>query len=133
MILTTNRLILRYLKDDDLADVYFNYANDDEVTKYLLQTSGCDIEDEVRQVITGFDYFCSIRLVSLAAQRYITEVISKANEYNKERRNHESAQNEVVFLKSFYGQNVNSNRDAILVEDLQNAYSLICGIILQIT
>lgn len=67
-----------------------------------MQTSGCDIEDEVRYVIISFDYFCSIRLVSLAAQRYITEVISKASEYNKERRSRESAQNEVVFLKSFY-------------------------------
>lgn len=36
MKLETNRLILRYLEDSDLESVYYNYANDDEVTKYLM-------------------------------------------------------------------------------------------------
>ncbi|KAK8795253.1 hypothetical protein WA538_004794 [Blastocystis sp. DL] len=67
----------------------------DEVTKYLLQTAGCNVEDEE-----------SIRLVSLAAQRYVTELISKAKEYNVARRD---------------GKTGDANDDALLLVDLQNA------------
>lgn len=45
MILETDRLILRYLNDDDLKSVFFNYANDDEVTKYLSWPTHKSLED----------------------------------------------------------------------------------------
>ena len=41
----TNRLVLRYLDDTDLDAVFSNYANDDEVTKYLTWTTHQSIED----------------------------------------------------------------------------------------
>ena len=70
MILTTNRLILRYLKDDDLADVYFNYANDDEVTKYLSWPTHNDLSDTKRifdiwknedEVLKKYHYFLVLK------------------------------------------------------------------------
>ena len=71
----------------------------DEITKYLLQTAGCDLTDE-----------SSIRLVSLATQRYITEVISNAVEYQKRRQ----------FTEMDKGGD-NKATDALLLCDLQNA------------
>lgn len=41
----TKRLILRYLNDDDVESVFYNYANDDEVTKYLTWPTHKTIED----------------------------------------------------------------------------------------
>ena len=70
MILTTNRLILRYLKDDDLADVYFNYANDDEVTKYLSWPTHNDLSDTKRifdiwknedEILKKYHYFLVVK------------------------------------------------------------------------
>lgn len=41
----TERLILRYLNDKDLESVFNNYANDDDVTKYLTWSAHKTIED----------------------------------------------------------------------------------------
>lgn len=41
----TERLILRYLTDKDLESVFNNYANDDDVTKYLTWPTHKTIED----------------------------------------------------------------------------------------
>ncbi|KAK8831888.1 TATA Binding Protein Associated Factor 10 [Blastocystis sp. ATCC 50177/Nand II] len=71
----------------------------DEITKYLLQTSGCNIEDET-----------SIRLVSLATQRYISEIISVARNYNKMRRESEKTNDPDT-----------EKNQALLLKDLQNA------------
>lgn len=43
--LETNRLILRHLKDSDLESVFYNYANDDEVTKYLSWPTHKSLDD----------------------------------------------------------------------------------------
>lgn len=45
MQLETKRLILRYLKEDDLESVFNNYANDDEVTKFLSWPTHKDLND----------------------------------------------------------------------------------------
>ncbi|CBK24061.2 uncharacterized protein [Blastocystis hominis] len=71
----------------------------DEITKYLLQSVGCDITDE-----------SSIRLVSIAAQRYITELISKSVDYQKQRQLSESAK-----------EKSGKSSEALLLQDLQNA------------
>lgn len=44
-LIETNRLILRYLKPSDLKSVFYNYANDDEVTKYLVWPTHRTIKD----------------------------------------------------------------------------------------
>lgn len=45
MKIETERLILRYLNDEDLESVFYNYANDDEVTKYLTWPTHRSLED----------------------------------------------------------------------------------------
>lgn len=44
-LIETDRLILRYLKPSDLKSVFYNYANDDEVTKYLFWPTHKTIKD----------------------------------------------------------------------------------------
>lgn len=43
-LIETKRLYFRYLKDSDINSVFNNYANDDEVTKYLSWPSHKSIE-----------------------------------------------------------------------------------------
>ena len=50
------------------------------------------LRTRLRKVNCFFDNGCRIRLVSLAAQRYITEVISKSLEYNKLSQGHSTSQ-----------------------------------------
>ena len=66
----TEHLILRYLQDDDLESVFYNYANDDEVTKYLTWPTHKTIEDTKRifnvwknqdELIQKYHYFIVIK------------------------------------------------------------------------
>ena len=52
-LIETDRLILRKFKPEDAHDIYFNYANDDEVTKYLTWNT-YKSEDDAVSYLSGF-------------------------------------------------------------------------------
>lgn len=70
MKLETERLILRYLKDDDVESIFNNYANDDRVTKFLLWPTHKTIEDTKKvfdiwknedEIIKKYHYFMILK------------------------------------------------------------------------
>ena len=71
----------------------------DEITKYLLQSVGCDITDESSYRFCGNVSSRRIRLVSIAAQRYITELISKSVDYQKQRQLSESGKEVLLWVR----------------------------------
>ena len=69
-MIETERLIFRYLKDDDLESVFYNYANDDEVTKYLTWPTHKSLYDtkmifefwkKEDEIIKKFHYFLELK------------------------------------------------------------------------
>ncbi len=56
-ILETERLILRKLEESDAEEMYKNWANDDEVTKYVRWSTHKNA-DETREYIKFEDEQC---------------------------------------------------------------------------
>lgn len=106
VVLETKNFILRPFTSKDIPDMYYNWACDKEVTKYLTWTEHCSIEKTNKIITLWENYYKSDEYYNWAIENKInTHVIGSINLMNLDNYN-ENCEIGYCIGKNFWNQGI---------------------------